>query len=108
MHKILTEKLEKRFFLSFSLLLLVGVGSTMFHMTLQYAMQLMDEIPMVWSTCAFIYTLYMTTSKPGDRGGLAFLVLFVYSSLFTLIYARWQHPLIHQVYRCIYPYIVMV
>ena len=26
----------------------VGVGSWMFHMTLQYEMQLLDELPMIW------------------------------------------------------------
>ena len=29
-------------------LLTVGVGSWMFHMTLKYEMQLLDELPMVW------------------------------------------------------------
>jgi len=34
-NQIIKNKLEKRFLLSFLLLLLVGIGSTMFHMTLQ-------------------------------------------------------------------------
>ena len=29
-------------------LLMVGIGSWMFHMTLKYEMQLLDELPMVW------------------------------------------------------------
>eukprot|EP00092_Neocalanus_flemingeri_P007753 GFUD01008371.1.p1 GENE.GFUD01008371.1~~GFUD01008371.1.p1 ORF type:complete len:272 (+),score=72.00 GFUD01008371.1:154-969(+) len=95
--QIVRERLEKRFLLSFSLLLLVGVGSSLFHMTLKYSMQLMDEIPMVWSTCAFIHSLYMTKSKPGEKGLTALCLLTLYSTLFTLIYSTWQHPLIHQV-----------
>jgi dihydroceramidase len=29
-------------------LLVVGIGSLLFHMTLRYEMQLMDELPMIW------------------------------------------------------------
>merc|ERR1740137_362008 len=95
--ELLHTMLEKRFLLSFLLLLLVGIGSTMFHMTLQYSMQLMDEIPMVWSSSAFIYSLYMTPSKPGEKGLLPLFLLSLYSTLFTLIYSIWQDPLVHQV-----------
>ena len=37
---------------------LVGVGSWMFHMTLQYEMQLLDELPMVYGSGILIYTNY--------------------------------------------------
>lgn len=37
-----------RYQIIFCSLLTVGVGSWMFHMTLQYEMQLLDELPMVW------------------------------------------------------------
>ena len=75
-------------------------------------MQLMDEIPMVWSSSAFIYSLYMvskhlclilsvqllqTPSKPGEKGLLPLFLLSLYSTLFTLIYSIWQDPLVHQV-----------
>jgi dihydroceramidase len=30
----------------------------MFHMTLQYEMQLMDELPMVYACAVFVYCLF--------------------------------------------------
>jgi len=69
----------------------------MFHMTLQYSMQLLDEIPMVWSSAAFIYTIYMTTSKPGEKGLFPLFMLSLYCTLFTFIYSIWTHPIVHQV-----------
>jgi len=69
-HKCLQRGLETRYLVGFLALLLVGIGSTMFHMTLQWSMQLLDEIPMVWSSCAFIYCQHMVTSRsePWVRG----------------------------------------
>ncbi|KAH0625255.1 hypothetical protein JD844_033631, partial [Phrynosoma platyrhinos] len=36
----------------------VGLGSWCFHMTLKYEMQLLDELPMIYSCCMFVYCLY--------------------------------------------------
>ena len=44
-----------RYLLCFVLLFITGVGSWMFHMTLLYEMQLMDELPMVWGASYFVY-----------------------------------------------------
>lgn len=89
--------LEKRFLVGFSALLLVGVGSTMFHMTLQYKMQLLDEIPMVWSSCAFVYCQHMVPFKLGERAVGMLVLLFSYCCLFTGVYLTWPYPIIHQV-----------
>nr|XP_004610962.1 unnamed protein product [Sorex araneus] len=37
---------------------LVGMGSWCFHMTLKYEMQLLDELPMIYSCCIFVYCLF--------------------------------------------------
>ena len=50
-----------RFFFSYLCLLSIGIGSWMFHMTLQYEMQLMDELPMVYACAVFVYCLYEVT-----------------------------------------------
>ena len=39
-------------------LLLIGVGSTLFHATLKYEMQLLDELPMIWGIASYIYVLW--------------------------------------------------
>jgi len=96
-YKCLQRGLETRYLVGFLALLLVGIGSTMFHMTLQYSMQLLDEIPMVWSSCAFIYCQHMVTSRSGEKGLGAAALLATYGTLFTVLYLAWPHPILHQV-----------
>lgn len=70
-------KVETRFFASFFMLSVVGVGSTLFHGTLWRSMQLMDELPMLWATAVFIYVC-LTIEEPRDQPNwfaLVFLVL---------------------------------
>ena len=49
---------ESRFAFLYLSLLITGVGSWMFHMTLLYEMQLLDELPMVWGSAYMVYCLY--------------------------------------------------
>lgn len=56
----LTYKLnivETRFKLTMAGLLLVGLGSAMFHMSLRYDCQLLDELPMIYITCIPCYSV---------------------------------------------------
>eukprot|EP00088_Acartia_fossae_P008315 TRINITY_DN13963_c0_g1_i1.p1 TRINITY_DN13963_c0_g1~~TRINITY_DN13963_c0_g1_i1.p1 ORF type:complete len:265 (-),score=4.86 TRINITY_DN13963_c0_g1_i1:257-1051(-) len=89
--------LETRYVLSYLLFLMVGIGSTLFHMTLKYPMQLLDELPMIYTTCMFIYALAVVKEGPGKqrKGVIAGLIL--YAIAFTVIYAVHSNPLIHEV-----------
>ncbi|KAL6927703.1 hypothetical protein ACO0SA_004326 [Hanseniaspora valbyensis] len=49
--------LETRFKLTMGGLLLVGLGSAMFHMSLRYDCQLLDELPMIYITCIPCYSV---------------------------------------------------
>ncbi|CAL1530579.1 unnamed protein product [Lymnaea stagnalis] len=91
------EKHEKRFIYSFLALTVVGFGSWLFHMTLKYSMQLMDELPMIWGTSFLIYSLYMMDSKPNEESPLLQLILIVYCIIVTLVYILINIPIIHQV-----------
>uniref|UniRef100_A0A673LAU4 Alkaline ceramidase n=1 Tax=Sinocyclocheilus rhinocerous TaxID=307959 RepID=A0A673LAU4_9TELE len=51
------DGLEVRYVWSFLGIAAVGIGSWSFHMTLQYEMQLLDELPMIYSCCVFVYFL---------------------------------------------------
>uniref|UniRef100_A0A8C2JUD2 Alkaline ceramidase n=1 Tax=Cyprinus carpio TaxID=7962 RepID=A0A8C2JUD2_CYPCA len=48
------DGLEVRYVWSFLGIAAVGIGSWSFHMTLQYEMQLLDELPMIYSCCIFL------------------------------------------------------
>jgi len=53
----LGTKFQTRFIITYFFLLVVGVGSVMFHMTLQYEYQLLDELPMILGSLAFLYSI---------------------------------------------------
>ncbi|RUS78813.1 hypothetical protein EGW08_013431 [Elysia chlorotica] len=93
----LKENHEKRFVYSFVALAVVGLGSWLFHMTLRYSMQLMDEIPMIWGCSFQIYGLFMVTSKPGEKNSLLQIGLFSYCAVVTLVYILINNPIFHQV-----------
>uniref|UniRef100_A0A665WFB7 Alkaline ceramidase n=1 Tax=Echeneis naucrates TaxID=173247 RepID=A0A665WFB7_ECHNA len=70
------DGLEFRYICSFLGLAAVGIGSWCFHMTLLYEMQLLDELPMIYSTCVFVYCLKHNIPH---------------------VYLQWKEPVFHQV-----------
>ncbi|KAI8824371.1 alkaline ceramidase 3-like protein [Fimicolochytrium jonesii] len=54
---------EPRFYASYIALMMVGSGSFLFHGSLTYAMQLLDELPMAMATCVFVYCHLQMFSK---------------------------------------------
>lgn len=90
------HKLEKRFILTACGFLLVGIGSWLFHMTLQYEYQLLDELPMLYATCIPFWSAF---SEFKDKRG-SFMVgtyLFITVGVLTCVYLWFQDPTIHQV-----------
>lgn len=55
---------EQRFVVCFALLAIVGIGSALFHGTLHWAGQALDELPMVYTSLAFLYAILQTQSAP--------------------------------------------
>ncbi|XP_024120178.1 alkaline ceramidase 3 isoform X1 [Oryzias melastigma] len=89
--------LEFRYIFSFLGLAAVGVGSWCFHMTLLYEMQLLDELPMIYSTCVFVYCLYECFKQEKTVGFFPIALLFIFSMSVTLVYLQWKEPVFHQV-----------
>ena len=117
-------------------LMVVGLGSWMFHMTLLYPMQLLDEIPMVFGSGIIIYANYdlilcsfkldeqqkrsnrINKSEPWtikaflwkifeSRLAVA-LILVVYCVIFVYVYLYvWNNPIFHEMAYGIMVFVVV-
>ena len=87
--------LHFRFHFCFAALFVVGVGSWMFHMTLQYEMQLLDELPMVWGGCVLAYCMYQVQSPVKQENTWLALILTSLAILFTLTHIHLKIPVVH-------------
>ncbi|KAK6455338.1 ceramidase [Scheffersomyces xylosifermentans] len=90
------NKLEPRFLLTGFGFLLVGIGSWLFHMTLRYQFQLLDELPMIYATCVPFWSVFseFKTKKESVFVGVG---IFVAANSLTAIYLYFKDPTIHQV-----------
>ena len=57
-YEVYRQQFEARYVVLYACLLVTGIGSWMFHMTLLFEMQLLDELPMVWGSSYMVYCLY--------------------------------------------------
>lgn len=75
--------------------MIVGTGSTLFHATLKYPMQLVDELSMIYTTCLMCFaTFSYGRSRPFSAilgGGLLGLAWFI-----TARYYKTKDPQFHQ------------
>lgn len=89
------NRLDLRFILSAFGFLLVGVGLWLFHMTLRYEYQLLDELPMIYATCIPFWSVFSQfKSKKGSI--LVGVLIFSAANLLTVIYLHFKNPTIHQ------------
>lgn len=100
MFEVIKQGFERRFVYCHFLVLIVGLGSWAFHMTLLYEMQLFDELPMVWGTCVLVYCLSEVQKIP-VKGQFSNLPLFIFLAsfaiLFTALYLLWPQPVFQHV-----------
>lgn len=93
---VLRQGLERRYLLCFVLLFITGVGSWMFHMTLLYEMQLMDELPMVWGASYFVYCQFRANHSYEDGGRRVAVIMTCYSLLVSIVYLVNKNPIFHE------------
>uniref|UniRef100_A0A8D8SS18 Alkaline ceramidase n=1 Tax=Cacopsylla melanoneura TaxID=428564 RepID=A0A8D8SS18_9HEMI len=98
MYGVYKNDLEKKFFIAYIMLFVVGLGSWAFHMTLLYNMQLFDELPMVWGLC---FAIYLLTGIKYPRSGsqlvsnpILSLFLILFCITFTLFYLYYPLPVV--------------
>ncbi|KAM9321533.1 alkaline ceramidase 3 [Gastrophryne carolinensis] len=75
----------------------VGTGSWCFHMTLQYEMQLLDELPMIYSCSVFVYCLFECFKQRKSYNYILLFLLGLFSLVVTLVYLKLKEPVFHQV-----------
>ncbi|KAL8835296.1 MAG: hypothetical protein Q9170_003382 [Blastenia crenularia] len=83
------------FFIAFVGYLLVGTGSFLFHATLKYPMQLVDELSMIYTTCLMCYATF-SYSKSRQYAFTLALGLISLAIFITLYYHYLQDPVFHQ------------
>ncbi|KAL9596816.1 MAG: hypothetical protein Q9179_004493 [Wetmoreana sp. 5 TL-2023] len=83
------------FFVAFVGYLLVGTGSFLFHATLKYPMQLVDELSMIYTTCLMCYATF-SYSKSRQYAFTLALGLISLAIFITLYYHYLQDPAFHQ------------
>ncbi|XP_028405611.1 alkaline ceramidase 3-like [Dendronephthya gigantea] len=87
---------DTRFLLSFLSFMGIGIGSTLFHATLQYKMQLLDELPMIYCTNIMLYCVLACDNEPRKKNFGLKIFLMMFSIIVTVIYIVFVNPLIFQ------------
>ncbi|XP_041351770.1 alkaline ceramidase 3-like [Gigantopelta aegis] len=102
------QDLEFRIVNSYLGFMAVGIGSWIFHMTLLYEGQLLDELPMIWGSSFLVYS-YATLSSPPNRVYKPLMLgLFIYCSIVTVGYLINQNPIFHQVAYALMVFAILV
>ncbi|OKL60227.1 hypothetical protein UA08_04625 [Talaromyces atroroseus] len=83
------------FLVAFLGYLLVGTGSFLFHSTLKYPMQLVDELSMIYTTCLMCYASFSYSRSSAVKKFLA-VSLTGLAVFITLYYHYLQDPVFHQ------------
>ena len=90
------QGIEPKYTYNFLTLLVIGIGSWMFHMTLRFEMQLLDELPMLFGASFVVHCLY--TAKYSSKGGgyVIAVLLTVICTIGTVLYLIKQEPMVFQ------------
>ncbi|KAF2447863.1 alkaline phytoceramidase [Karstenula rhodostoma CBS 690.94] len=94
-HNCLADGHGTAFLVSYIGYLLVGTGSFLFHATLKYPMQLVDELSMIYTTCLMCYVTFSFGKTSIYRSVLASSLVGL-SLFITLYYHFLQDPVFHQ------------
>uniref|UniRef100_A0A9L0RAK1 Alkaline ceramidase n=1 Tax=Equus caballus TaxID=9796 RepID=A0A9L0RAK1_HORSE len=102
------DGLEKRYIASYLALTVVGMGSWCFHMTLKYEMQLLDELPMIYSCCIFVYCMFECFKMKNSVNYHLLFTLVLFSLIVTTVYLKELSKEGATYYRCYHTVSCMV
>lgn len=94
-YETILVKGETRYYWGFAALIGIGVGSAMFHATLQFSAQLWDEVPMLWASLTWLYGAL--EYRPKRRWKYLPFIIFSGGFLFTLFYSQYPNPLFFEI-----------
>ncbi|KAK4170173.1 ceramidase-domain-containing protein [Cladorrhinum sp. PSN259] len=96
LHNVIKYGHSRVFILSFLGYIVVGLGSSAFHATLKYEMQLADELPMIYTVCIMSFATFSYNRQLRTQiliaVGLTGLAAFI-----TIYYLYAKNPVFHQV-----------
>ncbi|KAK4517260.1 uncharacterized protein ATC70_000592 [Mucor velutinosus] len=95
-YNVLKNRSSKSFILAYLGVAFVGFGSWCFHMTLQYEMQLLDELPMIYVASIVMWLTFLADPKSENTIKVPF-ALTVYSAVITWSYLIINNPVFHQI-----------
>ena len=81
---------EMRFTVMFTVLILIGLGSALLHMTLHWIPQSSDELPMLWISLSYLHSLFTMKDGPGVKSSSA-IYIFLVALVQTVLYYSYQH-----------------
>ncbi|KAH8177745.1 ceramidase domain-containing protein [Sarocladium implicatum] len=84
----------------------VGTGSVLFHATLKYPMQLVDELGMIYTTCLMMYASFSFQRSRTVASWLAIGLLGL-AAFITAYYHKTKDPVFHQVVYAILTAIIL-
>ncbi|KAJ3227266.1 Alkaline ceramidase 3 [Chytriomyces hyalinus] len=83
---------EVRNYIAIWSLIVVAVGSILFHGTLWYSYQMLDELPMIYNACILVFCALQIYPESRDRKLTVGLALSAYSAAVTSIYLAIKNP----------------
>lgn len=92
----LQHGLEQRIFWSYFGLASVGLGSWAFHMTLTWVGQLLDELPMIYASCVFLFCVLPSSWTRGRRTAATVCLLLLYAMAVTVLYVQHKVAAFHE------------
>ena len=95
LRNVMRNGMETRFVLCTLGFMLVGLGSWLFHMTLKYHFQLLDELPMIYTTCIPVWFSF-SYSKGRRYENICAWIIFAGAMTLTVLYLVFRNPTIHQ------------
>lgn len=104
---VLLNQHERRFLLVALGFITVGFGSWMFHMSLLYEYQLLDELPMIYATCVPYWIVFSYGKSRYDSAKVG-IQISAFAVTLTLLYLKYRDPTIHQVSYGVLTGIVML